>query len=164
MIKMDRKTATEELFTLNVETTDMDKTDYMVYLGNKGVPLDIITCLDSLWNTTKKIGSTTIHLGKIILMKLVEFIQAHPHAAIGLVLGAAVGSLVSLVPFIGPLLAPLTAAIGAIYGFCVGSKIDYSKCKDTTTPFEGLIMLANDFFKTLAEIFSILKEQLFGRA
>ena len=65
---MKTKTAEQILYQMDKETYDMDKTDYMVYLNNKGLPLDIITCLDSLWNITKKIGVTTIHLGKIIIM------------------------------------------------------------------------------------------------
>lgn len=160
---MNLKMAYQDLFSINNETFDMDKTDYMVWLGTKGIPIDIITCLDSLWNTTKQIGHTTIYIGKVIIMKLVEFIEAHPHAAIGLVLGAAIGALVNMVPFIGPLLAPLTTTIGAIYGFCVGTKVDYTSCNDPKTPFEALIRLAKDFFAQLAEIFRILKTELFGR-
>ena len=153
------RTATIDLNNLNIETSDMDKTDYMVWLGNKGVPVAILTRLEDLWNTTKKIGNTTVYLGKIIIMKIVEFIEAHPNAAIGLALGAAIGALVSLIPFIGPLLAPVTTAIGAVYGFCVGTKLDYSNCSSPDTSFEALIMLAKDFFRTLAEIFNILKQQ-----
>lgn len=161
---MDVKTATIDLYVINSETFDMDKTDYMVWLGNKGIPVSILTRLETLWDITKQIGKTTINLGEIIIMKIVEFIEAHPHAVIGMALGAAIGALVSLVPFIGPLLAPVSTAIGAAYGFCVGSKLDYCKDGQPGTGFEGLILLAKDFFATLAEIFRIFKNELFGSA
>lgn len=158
---MNVKEATFDLFKENNNTIDMDKTDYMVWLGNKGVPVSILTRLEDLWNITKRIGNTTIYLGKIIINKIIEFIQAHPHAAIGMALGAAIGALVSLVPFIGPLLAPISTAIGTVYGFCVGAKLDYSNACSPSTSFEALVMLAKDFFKTLASIFIELKYQLF---
>lgn len=160
---MDVKTATIDLFAVNSETFDMDKTDYLVWLGNKGIPVSILTRLESLWDITKQIGKTTINMGKIIIMKIVEFIEAHPHAAIGMALGATIGALVTLVPFIGPLLAPISTAIGAVYGFCVGSKLDYCADNQPGTAFEGLVLLAKDFFATLAEIFCILKDELIGK-
>lgn len=155
------QTATLDLYSENDDTRDMDKTDYMVWLGNRGVPISILTRLEDLWSITKKVGNTTIYLGKIIINKIIEFIQAHPHAAVGMALGAAIGALVSLIPFIGPLLAPISTAIGAVYGFCVGAKLDYSKTCNPDSAFEALLILAKDFFKTLANIFIELKSYLF---
>lgn len=157
---MDIKTATFDLFQINKDVFEMDKTDYMVWLGNKGVPLTILTRLESLWDTTRKVGDKIVYIGKIIIAKIVEFIEEHPNAIIGMALGAAIGALVSLIPFIGPLLAPISTAIGAFYGLCIGSKLDCTQ--NPNTAFEGLILLAKDFFKKLAEIFNILKEELFG--
>lgn len=158
---MDVQKATLYLFRENDDTRDMDKTDHMVWLGARGIPVSILTRFEDLWDITKRIGNTTIYIGKIIINKMIEFIQAHPHAVIGMALGAAIGALISLVPFIGPLLAPIATAIGACYGFCVGGKLDYSNIGRSSTVFESLVMLAKDFFKTLANILYELKSQLF---
>lgn len=158
---MDFSTATIDLKKLNDETFEMDKTDYMVWLGNKGVPVPVLTRMEPLWDKIRRVNGEIIYIGKIIIGKIVEFIQLHPHAVVGLAIGAAIGALVGLVPFIGPLLAPLTTAIGAVYGLSVGAKLDYTQKPDPNSPFEGLLMLAKDFFKVLADIFCQLKDELF---
>ena len=159
---MDIRTATIDLIQINKDTFGMDKTDYMVWLGNKGVPLSILTRLEVLWDTTKKLGQTVINIGRIIIAKIVEFIEAHPHAAIGMVLGAIIGAFTGALPFIGPMLAPLSIALGSLYGYCVGARLDYSDCIQPNNEYEALILLARDFIATLVDIFSTIKEALFG--
>ena len=75
----------------------------------------------------------------------------------GLLIGAAIGALVNLIPWIGPLLAPITTTIGAAVGAMTGAKLDNP---GAATPFEGLIILAKQFFQLLAEIFNVLKDKL----
>ncbi|MDE5832339.1 MAG: hypothetical protein K2H64_05045 [Desulfovibrio sp.] len=157
---MNANVALKELITLDSRTGDMDMTDIMVWLGNRGIPVSVLTRMETLWDVTKKIGEKTARVGKIIILKIVEFIREHPNAAIGMALGASIGALSSMVPFIGPLLAPVATAIGAAYGFCVGAKLDYCSRSDPASPFEGLILIAKDFFKTLAEIFNTLKAEI----
>lgn len=151
---MSVSTAQMEIIDLNIEAQNLDETEIFVWLDQMGVPLEVNTRLKDLWKTTKRIGDQVISFGKIIILKIVEFIKTNPHAAIGMLLGAAVGSLVALIPWIGPLLAPLTATIGAAYGFIQGVRLDNP---DAATSFEGLILLAKEFFRQVAEIFMTLK-------
>lgn len=159
---MNVNTATIDLLEINTDTFAMDKTEYMVWLGNKGVPLTILTRLEALWDATRKLGNKTIYIGRIIIAKIVEFIEAHPHAVIGMALGAIVGAFASAFPFLGALLAPLTMALGAAYGYCAGARLDYSTDTSPNNEFETLICIAKDFIERLIEIFSVLKEALFG--
>ena len=159
---MNVKTATIDLLEINTDTFDMDKTEYMVWLGNKGVHLTIVTRLESLWEATRNLGEKTIYIGRIIIAKIVEFIEDHPHAVIGMAIGAIVGAFASAFPFLGALLAPLAMAVGAAYGYCAGARLDYDKNAAPNNEFETLILIAKDFIKTLIEIFSTLKETLFG--
>lgn len=110
----------------------------------------------------KKLGKTIINIGRIIIANIVEFIEAHPHAAIGMVVGAIVGAFTSMLPFIGPLLAPLSMTFGAVYGYCVGTRLDYCQNPQPNSEFEGMIMLAKDFIAVLADILTTLKTELFG--
>ena len=45
---MNEHTATIDLIEINEDTFEMDKTDYMVWLGNKRVPVAIFTRLEEL--------------------------------------------------------------------------------------------------------------------
>lgn len=146
-----------DLATLSSEAVDLEEEDLIAILSHYDVPMEINTRLIDLLHITRNIAGQVIHIGKIIIMKVIEFIREHPHTAIGMLLGAAFGALVSLIPWIGPLLAPITTALGAAYGAMVGSKMDHP---GSQTPFEGLIALAKRFFEVLAEIFNILKSQL----
>ena len=159
---MNVDSATIDLLEINTDTFAMDKTEYMVWLGNKGIPLTIVTRLEVLWDATRKLGDKIIYIGRIITAKIVEFIEAHPHAVIGMALGAIVGAFASAFPFLGALLAPLTMALGAAYGYCVGARLDYSKDAAPNNEFETLIRIAKDFIENLIEIFSVLKQALFG--
>ncbi len=120
------------------------------------MPASVLLTLEPIWRTTKKLGGRVIALGKIILFKIIEFIQAHSHTAIGMAIGAAIGALSSLIPFIGPLLAPVATALGiAVFG-------TMGACMDCNTPSSGqaLIHTAMDFFKLFAEIINTLFNEL----
>lgn len=145
-----------ELLKLNAEAEKMDRADIFTWLTKLGVPQKIIFQLQALWEKTKKLANQTISIGKIILLKIIEFCKAHPHAAIGMLLGAACGALVSLIPFIGPLLAPLMTVIGAVYGLAKGAKLD----SKTDSTFESLIAVAKDFFILLKDIFTLVFPKL----
>ncbi|WP_418735319.1 hypothetical protein [Desulfovibrio sp.] len=149
-----------DLFVFNAEANDLDRTDVFAWLTSKGVPVVVATRLESLWEVTKKIADTTISLGKILISKLIEFIQTHPYTAIGVAMGAAVGALTSLIPGIGPLLAPLAAAITTAYGLAVGAFADAPNQHGSKS--ESILKIALDFFKLLADTLKAFAKELFG--
>jgi hypothetical protein len=83
-----------------------------------------------------------IEVGKIIVMKIIEFLKANPKLAASLAIGAAVYLLAHAIPFIGPLLAPLLAAAAAMYTFGTLSSLD------------DVIKLAKEFFSFMVDIFN----------
>lgn len=153
---MDALTATMDLIAADIEAQELDKTDTFVWLANQGLPANVLLTLEPIWTKTKTLGGRVISLGKIILFKIIEFIQAHPGAAIGLAFGGAIGALVSMIPFIGPMLAPVVAAIGMIGLGAIGATVDYND----KSPFRAMILLAKDFFATLADIINTIKSEL----
>jgi hypothetical protein len=83
-----------------------------------------------------------IEVGKIIVIKIIEFLKANPKLAASLAIGAAVYLLAHAIPFIGPLLAPLLAAAAAIYAFGTLSSLD------------DVIKMAKEFFALLVSVFN----------
>lgn len=153
---MDVLTAKMDLIAADIEAQELDQTDTFVWLANQGLPANVLLTLEPIWKTTKTLGGRVISLGKIILFKIIQFIEAHPAAAIGIAFGGAIGALVSMVPFIGPLLAPVAAAIGMIGLGAIGATIDYNE----KSPFRAMILLAKDFFATIADILNTLRSEL----
>jgi len=122
-----------------------------------GLPQEIITRINDLWEKTKIIGGQVVHIGKVILAEIMKFIKENPHLAVG----AAVGALTSLIPFIGPFLAPLATAITMLIGGITGYRIDQGKDqKDGVIGVtQELIMIAKKFFELFASIFNALQHE-----
>ncbi len=55
------------------------------------------------------------------------------------------------------MLAPVAAAIGMIGLGAIGATIDYGE----ESPFKAMILLAKDFFATIADILNTLRSELF---
>ena len=149
-----------ELNLFNSNVLSLDRVDVFTRFTNAGVPQEIIFRLEEFWEQTKVVGEKIIHIGKIILLEILKFIEKNPNLAIGVALGAAIGALVSFVPFLGPTLAPLTMTIGAVYGGAVGTRLDRNKkpanlIEDIS---QEAIILAKKFFELLASIFKALQD------
>lgn len=145
-----------ELTLLNAEMSREQFDDFLVFGLNRGIPLEVITRLQSLWNFTKKVAGEVVVVGKIIVQKIIEFLKANPKLAIGLALGAAVGALIAGIPFLGPLLAPLATAISMIYGAAVGAAKDAGA--DSSDTYESVLNLAARFFELLQGIRVSIKD------
>ena len=95
-----------------------------------GVPPEIAVWLVKFCRVTKRIGRQVVHLGRIVVLELIRFLQEHQGLFIGAAIGAAVGYLTVHVPLIGPHLAPLVAMVGAIYGAAVGHGVDSDRTNE----------------------------------
>lgn len=131
-----------EFTLLNAETTGQSFDDVVLEGLQRGIPPEMLTRMKSLWEQTKQIGNEVIEVGKIIVMKIIEFLKANPKLAASLAIGAAVYLLAHTIPLIGPLLAPLLAAVAAIYAF------------GTLTSLDDVIKMAKEFFALIVSIFN----------
>ena len=148
---MEFQTAMNEVLELEDSYKDVNRTKMSAWLLKKGLPIEVVTRLDDLWDDTKVIAGRVITVGKIIFCRILEFIKTYPHAAIGTLIGAAIGALVNGVPLLGPLLAPLTSGLGAIMGAVAGATLDTGK-----GDLQSIILVAKDFFWMLIDIFNTL--------
>lgn len=135
----------------------MTSSDLYVWLQDSGLPHEVTIRLHELATYTKKAGNKVIAVGKIVLIKIIEFVKAHPFlvigAGIGAVVGAAVAGLITSVPILGQLLAPLAMALGITItatGAVVGHRLD--KCLPGVG--EDIIEIVQLFFKLLVDVFN----------
>lgn len=157
-MSMTESKAKIELATLEAQYKDIDKVDIISKLSNQKLPLEVVTRMQELWDKTKSIAGQVFSIGKIILIKIWEFISNNKHLALGVAIGAAIGALVNLIPLIGSFIAPLAIAVGAFIGGVAGMQLD--KVANGQLPstnvfdvFGDAINIAVKFFKLLADIF-----------
>lgn len=150
-----------ELMILNTDANALDWTDLATLLHRRGAPLELVTRMQELWEKTKVIAGKVVNIGRVIVMKIWEFIKANPHMVLGAVLGAALGALVNLVPFIGPLLAPVAMTIGITLGVLEGHRIDkIAEGQNVNySIFGDLITAAKRLFQLIADIFMALRDE-----
>jgi hypothetical protein len=133
-----------------VDADSMTSSDLYAWLVDSGLPHEVTIRLHELASYTKKSGNKVLAVGKIILIKIIEFIKAHPNLAMGVALGAAVGLLVNSVPVLGSVLAPLATVLGITIGAIAGHRLD--KGKEVN---EGIIGVAQDFIEIAREFFKL---------
>lgn len=139
-----------------VDADSMSSSELYVWLNDSGLPHEVTIRLHELASYTKKAGNKVLAVGKIVLIKIIEFVKAHPNLAIGIALGAAVGLLVSSVPFIGPVLAPLAAVLGITVGAIAGHRLDqgYRQVDGIVGVTQDFIQIARLFFQLLIDVFN----------
>ncbi|MNR40436.1 hypothetical protein D3C85_1587220 [compost metagenome] len=107
---------------------------------------------------TKRMAGESVAIGKIILMKVFEFVENNPKVFVGAAVGAAFSVLASGIPFVGAIIAPYVAAIGALTGAAVGAAMQTPKADGSIE--SGLITLAESFFGLFVAIFKAVKSHL----
>ncbi len=144
-----------------VEANSISSSELYVLLNELGLSHEITIRLHELATYTKKVSNKFIHVGKILLLKIIEFIKAHPYLATGVAIGAAVGYLVNYIPFIGPILAPLATALGIVFFGIAGHRLD--KRNQGQEVQNGILGIAEDvievavaFFKLLTDVFNVV--------
>jgi len=144
---------------LNAEAESIPSSDIYAWLREIGLPSEVAIRLKSLIDVTVEVGDRIINVGKIILIKIIEFVKAHPNLATGIAIGAAIGALVSMVPFLGAFLAPIATAIGVTIGSLAGHRLD--KAANGQVQNTGMIAIGQDvieiaklFFKLLIDMFN----------
>ncbi len=155
--KMNIDRATYEALLLEAEASGLDKTETMAFLSNQGIPLEVITRIDFLWDQTVIVGNQILHIGKIIIKKLIQFIDENPHMLIGLALGIGLALLVASVPYIGSLIAPVVtiafSTIGALKGYKLDSIINGEYVDDVIV---NIILIVKKFWDFLYDVFNTI--------
>ncbi len=151
---------------LNAKAASVPSSEIFIWLSEQGLPSEVSIRLKGLIDTTAMVAGKVIHVGKIILIKIIEFFKEHPNLVVAMALGTVVGFLVSTIPFVGPILAPIVTVIAMGAGAVAGYRIDQrNKGLDVNTNDEIIPMIQDvvevvkHFFKLLVDIFNAV----FGR-
>jgi hypothetical protein len=151
-------------FTLwNAEAEATTSSDLYLWLRESGLPAEVAIRLMNMVDHTEEVADRIIHIGKIILIKIIEFVKAHPHLSIGVAVGAALSLLASMIPFLGAFLAPIVGLLGVAVGAVAGHRLDKLEKGQTVNMRvelieigQDIIEIAKEFFKLLIDIFNIL--------
>ena len=123
---MTRPQAALELALLQAEADLVNSSDLYLWLRDCGLPSEVAIRLKELINVSKQIAGKTISLGKVIVIKLIEFVKAHPNMAVGMAVGAMLSSLIASIPFLGSMLVPVAVPLGIAVGAIAGHRLDMS--------------------------------------
>lgn len=153
-----------DMSLLNAEAESTSSSDLYLWLRESGMPSEVAIRIQSFVDTTAEVAGKVYSVGKIVVIKIIEFVKAHPNMAIGMALGASVGALTSMIPFLGPYLAPIAIAIGATVGAVAGhrsDKMDQGQAVNTgvIAVAQDLLEIAKEFFKLLIEVFNAVFKQ-----
>ena len=156
IVGLTEEQAMLELSMLNAERAQYEFDEIVVEGLKRGIPAEILTRLQQIWDATQEIAGEVVAIGKIIVIEIMNFLKANLTIAAGIAIGAAVSSLLLMIPFIGPLLLPLTTLLATLYGAGVGAamqKGDYS-----ASPLTAAIALADKFFEVFILIMKAVSQ------
>lgn len=158
---MSRAQATLDFALWHANTETMNNGDLYIWLTEKGLAPEIAIRLKELISFTAKVGGKVLNVGKIILVKIIEFIEKHKNLAIGIALAAAVSMLIGSIPYIGFVLAPIALVIGLPIGIIAGLKMDsVASNSGVITLSQDVIELARDFFQLLIDTFRVVADEI----
>ena len=149
---MNEKLAEIELLSYSIKAESLDKIDTMVFFTKKGLPLDIATRLLALWDKAAKIGNKIISVGKIILLKIIDFIKENPTMAIGMAIGGCLGFLLSWIPVLGPWLIPILAIVGGVCGL----QKDEINQRDPKSDLQAIFNLLGDSLEVIKKSLQLI--------
>lgn len=139
----------------NAEAGTARSADIYEWLQEIGLPEEVVLRLHDLVGHTVRIGKKVVSIGKVLLIKIIEFVKAHPFlvagAGIAAVVGSAIYSLIISIPFVGPILEPIARALGiglTLTGAVLGHVLD----KQFKNVGQNIVEVASEFFQLLTTV------------
>ena len=149
-----------ELSLLNAEAKKQSYTDFYFEFADEDWPTEIITRMKDFWEITKVVAGEVIHIGKIILTKVVEFIRANKNLAAGLVLGLILNYFLSGIPYLGSFLLDLVGPIIIFLSGLYGVSMDTTESGDPKyqSMAAAAIALIRNFMQLVFDIFNAIRD------
>ena len=148
-----------QLAIWNKQAESSTSEELYIRIQKLGLPEEVTARLHDLILKVQQVAGKVIHIGKIILLKLLEFVEEHfflvAGAGMGAVFGAALSGMITsmavAVPMIAAILMPIATALGltvTVLGAVTGNDLDQ------LIPSFGkkLIDIAKSFFQLFASI------------
>lgn len=116
---------------------------------------DFASIMHKIYEITIKVKNEVIAFGRILINKLIEFIEENKKVIIGAFIGFIVGIALSFIPFIGPIIANFAPFLGAAYAqaqkMIENGKIDASE-STLGQLFKGATEIVSKFYKLVEDI------------
>ncbi|MFN9174132.1 MAG: hypothetical protein ACK58N_06345 [Synechocystis sp.] len=145
-----------------IQADNTTSPELYAWLVKSGLPHNVAILLHELISKTKRVGKKTINIGKIILIKIIDFVKAHPFLVSGIGIGATIGTaiitLITSIPLIGQLLSPIALALGitvTISGAIIGHNLD----KRFSGITNDIIEISQHFFTLIVGVFKTIFTQ-----
>jgi uncharacterized membrane protein len=143
----------------NAEAESTTSNQFYTKLRDLGLQEEIVSRLHELIYFTKKITGKVFAIGKIVLLKIIEFVKTHPFLVISVGISAVISSIITgliiSIPFLGTVLAPLAAGLGVAIttiGMVSGYKLD----KYFEGVGEDIAEIIQVFFSLFSDVFNII--------
>lgn len=120
---------------------------------------DFATLMMKLYGSTKEIGGELVHIGRILIAKICEFIEENPYMTMGAIVGLILGAVVSVVPIVGGILQILATFCGIAIGVHLDKYGDYEEDLTFKDLMVGATEALKKFYFLIKEIFQALKSQ-----
>ncbi|MGG6242542.1 hypothetical protein ACQ4N7_28355 [Nodosilinea sp. AN01ver1] len=154
--KISRAKADFQMMLWEKEAENTSSVDLYLKLQKLELPEEVASRLHGLLNHTHKIGKKVIQIGKIVLLRIIDFVEKNlflvAGIGVGVLIGGAVSSLIVSLPIIGAMLTPLAAILQIT---AVGSGIVLGHDIDKVLPNVGKSVseIAREFFHFLVDVF-----------
>lgn len=159
MPAMTKAQADLKLTLMQADADSMTNQDLYLWLQDSGLPPEIAGRLHELVDKTRKAGDKVIEVGKIIFLKIIEFVKENPNLSVGVAVSAVISVLLSTIPFLGPILAPIAFALGLIAGNRLDNKergAEASSSSSLVAIAEDVIQITRKFLTLLIDVFTII--------
>jgi len=120
--------AVKDLLLEEINSKKLTKDSVIEFFANYKFPKEITNYVLKIYDITKDVSGEVYSIGKIVVMKIIEFIKANPNLSAGIALGAIAGALatsfIGWIPLIGNLLSAVSVGIGMFIGAVSGYRLD----------------------------------------
>jgi len=163
---MTKAKVVKDLLNEEIAALKQSKDAVFEFFMIKNLPKQVIHYITKLWDYTHTIGESVIAIGKIILLKIIDFIKENPNMAFGTALGAIAGamasSFISWIPFIGQALSVITIGAGMLIGAIAGDRMDRAENgeyvdESLMSVFGDTISVAKKFIQLFIDIIKTIK-------
>lgn len=163
---MTQEIAVKDLLIEEIRASKQNRDDVFEFFMSKNLAKEAIVYLQKLWEHTVEISGNIVYMGKIVVMKIIDFIKENPNMVFGMALGAIAGALASIfvswIPIIGQALSILGISGGMLIGAIAGNRMDRAEKGEYVDDglfavFGDSISVAKKFLKLFYEIIDTLK-------
>lgn len=175
--EMSNAQANFKFFLWNKEAESIKSHELFARLRELKLPDEITSRFLDLLQKAIKVSGKVLQIGKIVVIKVLEFVEAHPALVVGLgigvVLGGAIAGLLAsihipwILGFLKPILTPILATIGSFFqitlplgGAILGNQLD----KVVPGMGKSVAEVAKEFFKLFADVLDAAFGNLRGDA